>query len=264
MIAQEWQIILADILGKSREFIIAHPETELSPMQRRRFAAARQKLKQGVPLAYILGHRWFYGRKFKVSKDVLIPRPETELLVELAARTAKQFKPQIVADIGTGSGAIIISLRKELEKNKAKFLATDISSKSLSIAKQNAKNLKAKPIVFKKGNLAGHILKDLKGKKIIVAANLPYLSKKQLKEPSIKYEPKLALFGGIDAAKKIKGLLKQLSGADFISAEVFIEADPGQMREIKKAAQKYFHSPQIKIHRDLAGRSRIAQISILR
>ncbi|MBU6447773.1 peptide chain release factor N(5)-glutamine methyltransferase [Patescibacteria group bacterium] len=262
MFTQEEQIVLAHILGKSREFIIARPEIKLSAEQRRRFAEAQRKLSQGIPLAYILGYKWFYGRKFAVNKNVLIPRPETELLVELAAGAAKKLKPQIIADIGTGSGAIIISLKKKLTGVKIKFLATDISGKALATAKANAKKLAVKNIAFKKGNLANPVLKHLAGKKIIVAANLPYLSSQQMKEPSIKFEPKIALYGGKKSTQKIAALLAQLSRAQFASAEIFLEADPSQMREIKKAAEKYFRSPSVKIHRDLAGRNRVVQISI--
>lgn len=264
MRTREEQIVLAHILGKSLEFIIARPEIKLSAVQSRRFSVARKKLTQGVPLAYVVGYKWFYGRKFAVNKNVLIPRPETELLVRLAADAAKKVKAQIIADIGTGSGAIIVSLKKGLGAGKAKFMATDISKKAIATAKANAKNLLAKNIVFKNGDLAKPILKQLAGKKAVIAANLPYLSSKQMKEPSIKYEPKLALYGGKDPSEKIKNLLEQLAGARLSVAEIFLEADPSQMREIKKAAEKYFRSPYVKIHRDLSGRKRVAQISISR
>ncbi len=254
--------MLANILGKSREFIIAHPEIKLSRAKQTKFEKAKARLKRGEPLAYILGYRWFYGQKFAVNKNVLIPRPDTELLADLAIASAKKIKPQIIADIGTGSGAIIISLKNALRKADAKFFGADISQKALSTAKQNASRLKQKGIIFKRGNLAAPVLSMFKNKTVLVCANLPYLSAEQMKEPSIKFEPKLALYGGKNSAAKIEELLAQLNGCAFKHAEIFLEIDPSQPEKIKKAAKKLFKSPIIKIHSDLAGRNRVVQISI--
>src|ERR1700722_11651496 len=244
------EIILAHIMGKNREFVIAHPDLKLSAKQKRAFELALKKLAKGLPLAYILGYRWFYGNKFAVSKNTLIPRPETEQIVELAITRAKRSQPEIIADIGTGTGAIIISLAKNIRsaKKPIKFFGTDISDKALKIAAQNAKAQKAK-IQFKRGNLAQPILSLLNNKNILITANLPYLSAKQLKEPTIKHEPRLALYGGKKAHQKIEGLIKQLAKINFARATILLEMNYDQGKTIKKLAEKYLEDFRtIQIH----------------
>src|SRR5258708_872206 len=260
------EIVLAEIIGKTKEFIIAHPEIKLSAAQKQRFALARKKLGKGLPLAYVLGYKWFFGNKFAVNKSVLIPRPETEMLVELAIETARKTRPQIIVDVGTGSGAIIISLAKNLAAEKKqktgfpKFLATDISKKALQIAKQNAKNLKTK-IEFKKGNLVQPILKQLQDKGVMISANLPYLSAKELIQPTIKHEPKLALYGGRKADQKIEALIQQLAHINFSSATLILEINYNQAKTIKKLVEKYLEDyKQINVYKDLAGWDRIVKI----
>lgn len=257
------ELILSNILGKPIEYVLSH-DIVLSAAQRRRFDLAMRRLRKGEPLAYILGYRWFFGNKFEVNKDVLIPRPETEQLVELAIMRAKKTKPQIIADIGTGSGAITISVAKNLSATKSlrgtRFIATDISTKALAVAKKNAKNLKAK-VLFKNGDLAKPILAAIKDKNILITANLPYLSKKQLREPSIKHEPKLALYGGNKAHQKIEQLTKQLATVNFASATILLEINYDQAKSVIKSAKKYLEDFQdIVIHKDLNGFDRIIEI----
>ncbi len=139
-------LLLAHVLGKSREWVIAHPEAELTAEQHERFAALAEQAASGTPLPYLLGHWEFFGLDFIVTPDVLIPRPETELLVEKALQTSKSQNPNFqIVDVGTGSGIIAVALAVKLPY--AHVTATDISPAALVVAKANAE----------KHNVAGRI-----------------------------------------------------------------------------------------------------------
>ncbi len=247
------ELILAHILKKPREFILTHPEFKIPTIYNQQLTTFIKRRIGRESLAYILGEKEFYGLKFKVNKNVLVPRPETELLVELALNelTTSNRQPTIIIDVGTGSGNIIISLAKELKKSKLRIadyqlLATDISNKALAVAKQNAKLHKVdKKIKFLQGDLLKPILKQLsvarlpaspaltrRGRQrgeparqvssqwsVMIIANLPYLSPKIYKNTpkSVKnYEPKKALLsqkGGLGYYDKLFQQVKKLSVA---------------------------------------------------
>ena len=173
----------------------------------------QSQILAGEPLAYVLGEKWFYGQKFFVNSNVLIPRQETELLVEYALKTIKRNRPSAIYDIGTGSGAIAISVAYN---SKQQVIAVDISVKALIIAAKNAR-----AILSKNWRLLKPLQSDLL-KKIaripgnsIICANLPYLSKSELNERSINKEPVLALHGAYkgdsSSAATIFALLQQIS-----------------------------------------------------
>ena len=304
-LSDDEELLLSWILNKPREFLIMHPgaASDLSKSAKKKFQAGRKKLKAGFPLAYILGFKWFRNNKFLVNQSVLIPRPDTELIVEKAVKFARQSKPDIIVDIGPGSGAIIISLAEELskgsgkessgkrhQKNKStKFYAVDISAKALAIAKKNAKTIlgrknraksKKNKVTFLKGSLLSPLIKKLsvdsknRSEKILIVSNLPYLSKKELKEKSIKHEPRLALYGGKKSHQKILDLLKQISKVKIIKAarpnsaaknrdknvpdiSVLLEINYNQAKIIKAAAKKYLPQHQFKVYKDLGGYDRV-------
>lgn len=267
------EILVAAILHKSKEWTLAHPEIKLSSRQKQKLREMQKKLAHGEPLAYVLGYQWFHGEKFQVNPNVLIPRPETEILVDLASTWAKKYQPKIVADIGTGSGAIIISLAKEFTTNKnsrALFFCSDISLKALGTARRNAKKTlgqsSTQRIKFVKGNLAAPFEKSLVSARfsnILLCANLPYLSKKELSEPSIKKEPRLALYGGTDSFKIIAKLIKQLASMQkkhksfFKNSALFLEINYDQSKIAKITIKKYLPQARIEIHKDLAGWPRV-------
>jgi release factor glutamine methyltransferase len=259
---QEEILIISAITKKPIEKLYTEKEIKLSAVQQKKFKQLRDKLKRGWPLAYLTGSRWFYRHEFEVNPDVLIPRPETEILVERALEYAKQSKPNLIADIGTGSGAIIISLYAELKDSEAKFFATDISSKALGTAKKNSKKIiKSKKIGFIRGNLAAPILPEIgKSKNVLICANLPYLAKKQLHEPSIKHEPGLALDGGKESTTKIENLLKQLSKQNLRKYCILLEIDPNQTKDILKFTKNYFPDCEAEVFKDLAGLDRIVEL----
>lgn len=254
------EILIAEILKKTKEYVLAHPETKLSPVQKRKLKHMQSQLSKGVPLAYVLAYKWFYNNKIFINKNVLIPRPETESLVILAISWAKQNKPKTIIDIGTGSGAIIVSLKRNI-KTKARFLASDISKKALDVAKRNARGLK---ISFKQGNLSAPFSNLLKkdSNNILITANLPYLEPKQLSEKSISKEPKLALLGGKKGTEKISALIKELSKFKLRNSLILLEINYNQAKTLSAIIHKLMPEAKISVHKDLALWERVLEIKI--
>ena len=239
---------------------------------------------RGEPLAYILGQKEFYGFNFNVNKHVLIPRPETELLVELAVKGIKNIKTKdqksktIIIDIGTGSGNIIISLAKELKKSKLRItnyelLATDISAKALAVARQNAKLYKiANKIKFLHGDLLKPILQATNYKsratRMIILANLPYLSDSIYKAAAFdvkKYEPKSALLSpkeGLAHYGKLFEQIKLLIKSCKPQVICFFEISPEQKNRVIRLLKSYFPQVKIAFYRDLAKKWRICEFSL--
>lgn len=265
----EQQVLMSAISEKPREFLLVHPEFKLTAAQQKKFLAACADLAKGQPLAYVLGYQWFFGRKFTVNKNVLIPRPETEQLVEIALEFCKQNSPDLVIDVGTGSGAIIASIAANLpidQRKSCKLFGIDVSEKALAIARKNGKGLSIK---FIKGSLlkplGKQISKQIKnnpGQPILITANLPYLSKKELSEPTIKKEPKLALYGGKPSHSLIEQLLKQIAELRITNGLVLLEFNYNQGVAIKKLAKKNLPAAHCEIKKDLRGFDRIGVIRL--
>ena len=255
----EDELLLSAVLKKPREFLVMHPEFKISPKHLKKFQSLQTKLKKGQPLAYLLGYRWFFSNQFKVNKDVLIPRPETELLVEHALTIIKHKNVTNVIDVGTGSGAIAISIKQKLPKTKV--TALDISLAALKIARTNAKSiLKKQLITFQHSNLL-HKIKKLQ-QNFLICANLPYLSKKELLERTILHEPHLALLGGKDSSDLVLELLEQVAKKRFGSrGSILLEINYNQGTKIKKAATELFTGSKIIVYKDLNEYDRLVQIT---
>ncbi|MFA5184580.1 MAG: peptide chain release factor N(5)-glutamine methyltransferase [Patescibacteria group bacterium] len=272
----ETEILISFLLGKSREYLMAHPETKIPFNLYRKFEALETKRLKNWPIAYLTGHKEFYGLDFKVSPAVLTPRPETEMIVEeivslIGPDQYRYDKEPCIIDIGTGSGAIIIALASEIRRlfparfHKIKFAAVDISAAALKIAAQNARQHKlAGKIKFYRGNLLRPLkLRALEERPLIIVANLPYLTPVQIKRsPSISYEPKLALDGGIDGLKYYRRLLRQLDQAPFTDSflNLFCEIDPSQATRLKFMVSAHWTDARYLIKKDLAGQRRLARI----
>jgi release factor glutamine methyltransferase len=277
------EAILSAVLNLPREYLISHPEAalekNLSTKHRQKIERMRQQILAGQPLAYVLGEKWFYGHRFFVNKNVLIPRPETELLVEYALAAMRKNKPAQIYDIGTGSGAIAVSLayatkRKNLAGHKkrvaaspSKIIAIDISAKALAVAKSNSKS-----ILQKQSRQIKFIRSDLLQKistipaNLLICANLPYLSKKELREPSIVKEPKLALHGAYkkDASSSaaITSLLQQIASKKTGRLEIILEINYNQAKKITAASKRLFPGCAIKVVKDYSGYDRIMIIAV--
>ncbi len=233
------EILLSFVLKKPREFIFSCPEKNIRTKELRNIRTFIGRRKRGEPIAYIVGEKEFYGLKFRVNKDVLIPRPETELIVDLVLKklTTTDHQPTTaLIDIGTGSGCIPIAIAKCLKNKKStiyrtrpcfinskeseiKIFAADISKNVLKIARQNAKlNGVSQKITFLQGNLLEPFIEtykllNLKTCKLRVTANLPYVPTSEWRKlpPNIKnHEPRAALDGGADGLKYYRKLFKQL------------------------------------------------------
>jgi release factor glutamine methyltransferase len=266
----EQEMLLSHILKKTREHVLTHPEIGLDKNQLAKYKELSARRLKNEPMAYILGHKGFYGLDFKVNRYTLIPRPETELLVEEIIK----FKPndETIIDIGTGSGNIIISLAKNIQ-NKNKFYGIDISEKALKIAKLNSKKNKVgKKIKFIESDLLSYFLKNknaLKNKKIILVANLPYLSKNIYEHtpPDVKkYEPKSALISERDGLGHYKKLLKQLEQLikNFYMFRVtcYMEFSPEQKTKMIRLIKQYFPKSEIEFKKDLAQKWRMLIVKI--
>lgn len=223
------ELILAHFLGVERTFLHAHPDSELSEEIAQKANLALERRQKHGPLAYITGVKDFYGRQFIVTPDVLIPRPETEALIEVA----KGFKPAKILDVGTGSGCIAITLAKELPN--AQITGVDISEKALKIAHKNAQNLQAK-VEFCQSDL----LNNLNNAKFnLIIANLPYVDPDwDWLSPELQFEPKTALYAADGGLELIKKLIRQAPEHLEQGGHLLLEADRIQHQKIVDFAVK--------------------------
>ncbi|MBU1202946.1 peptide chain release factor N(5)-glutamine methyltransferase [Patescibacteria group bacterium] len=248
--------LLALSLKKSKEYIYKNPDKKIGPAAVRAFYKLIKKRQDNWSLAYLKGYREFYGLKFLVSKNTLVPRPESELIVEEALKNIK--KENSILDIGTGSGCLILSIAKNNPKTSS-YTAVDISDKALKTARTNARKLGlSKKIKFLKSNL----LKNIKAQKFdIIIANLPYLTPEQLKEKSIKKEPKIALLSGKDGLDHYRKMFGQINTYLAKKYLVLIEIDPQQKKAIEEIISENMPLVKIKFIKDLAGHFRVAKIT---
>ncbi|MBU1179822.1 peptide chain release factor N(5)-glutamine methyltransferase [Patescibacteria group bacterium] len=271
------EILLSYAINKPKEFLFAHPEKKLAPAQLAKYKKIIAHRAKREPIAYITGKKEFYSRNFLVSPAVLIPRPDTETLIDVAKKTVGGFAPySTIIDIGAGSGAIAITLKKEFPR--ARVIAIEISPEAIKLARKNAHALNAK-ITIKKGDLLSPFLYEqrlplLIKKNLIITANLPYLSEKGWREaqPEVKkYEPKGALVGGKTGTELYEKLFKQirelvtadkgdpckaLQGSP-LSATLLIEIGATQKTQITKLLKEYLKPKKIEAFKDLSGKWRV-------
>ena len=264
------ELLIASVIKKPREFVLSYPEHKLTKNQELKTKNLTARRAKKEPLAYILGQKEFYGLNFKVDKNTLIPRPETELLVEKVL--AIKSKNKTIIDIGTGSGNIIVALAKNI-KEKNNFYGIDISAKALEVAKQNAKlNKVDKKIKFIKGDLLRPILDkklEISNSEFVILANLPYLSEKIYNStmPDVKnYEPKSALLSGKDGLDHYKELFKQIKDlqnrCSMFHVTCYVEISPEQKKIITLLVKASFPKAKITFSKDLAGRWRVCEIKL--
>jgi release factor glutamine methyltransferase len=229
------ELLLCEVLGKGRPYLHAHNDDLLTEPQLKRANGYLKRRQQRTPIAYILGHKEFYGRNFAVNPYTLIPRPETESVIELIEEL--DLPPDArIADVGTGSGAIAITLK--LNQPERQVVATDISTEALAVAQQNAQTLGA-DIIFLQGDLA----KPLRGEFDVIIANLPYVDPEWERSPETQFEPSLALFADDGGLKLISELIAQAPKHLKPHGHLLLEADPEQHERIVAAAHK--HSLQL-------------------
>lgn len=250
-------VLAAHALKKTKTWILAHSDYELKHEEINTLQNYLTKYLQGVPLPYIIGSWAFFNRTFKVTPDVLIPRPETELLVERAIAFGQDKDPLTVVDAGTGSGIIAISLAASL--NHASVYALDISSAALAVAKENASFHQQNRIKFVQSDL----LSPFRGELDLICANLPYIpSPKMEKLPVARWEPRLALDGGPTGLESIEKLLFQAKSKLASGACVLLEIESSLGKPALEIAHKIFPKAKQQLIQDLAGLDRVLQIML--
>jgi release factor glutamine methyltransferase len=258
------EVLLAHSISKDRTRLYAEDTLPLTVAQRRAFNELLARRASREPIAYLTGRREFFGLMLQVNRHVLIPRPETEVLVELALKRISEMgarRPQII-DVGTGSGAIAIAVAKSATREKQpRVTAVDISSDALTTARINARTHK---VIQKISLRRSDLLSEVSGPFDLILANLPYLTNAQIAElpADIKeYEPMHALSGGADGLHWYEKLLRQLPRVSHEATIALFEIGPN----LKSGFETLAHSilgadTRIDFHPDLAGRIRIAEV----
>ncbi len=208
-------LLLMHVLDRDRTFLLAHREENLSQDVLDQYRSLVARSAEGYPLQYLTGRQQFFKVDFEVTPDVLIPRPETELIVEVGIEILKNEAAPFFADLGTGSGAIAISLLQELPQ--ARGIAVDVSSAALEVAKRNAQRHEViDRLQFIKSDLFSAM--DSKDRFDLIVSNPPYIPANELNhlQPEVRHEPQAALDGGPDGLAVIRRLLK--AAPDFLSA----------------------------------------------
>jgi release factor glutamine methyltransferase len=218
-------VLLAHVLGVAKETLYAHPDMELPHGAMRRYRELIARRANGEPVAYLRGFKEFYGLRFLVDQRVLIPRPETETIVD-AARSVVAGRPLTVVDVGTGSGAIAVAVA--VHERAARMIATDLSTDALEVAKANAVALDvADRVEFREGDLLSPISETVD----VVVANLPYLRDDALEglvgdRTSLAFEPRLAVAAGMDGLALICRASKELPRVLAARGVALFEVDP--------------------------------------
>jgi len=245
------EILLCQTINVPRSYLFAHPEDVLDELTRDRFEAQLQRRISGEPISYITGTREFWSHDFLVSPATLIPRPETELLVELALREIPRKSEWQVLDLGTGSGAIAISIAAE--RLRSQVTATDISPDALAIARENGGQAKLSNLVFLAGSWAAPVTGKLFN---IIVSNPPYVAEDDTALAGLQYEPKKALISGMDGLDDIRILARDC--ADILAQDGWLMMEHGinqadDVANILKAE----NWTDITCHNDLSGRPRV-------
>jgi release factor glutamine methyltransferase len=261
--ALDASVLLAHILRKPRTWVMAHPELTLTAEQQKQLDDSLLRLEAGEPFPYVLGHWEFFGMDFDITTDVLIPRPETELLVERAIAWLRESRVRrAIADVGTGSGVIAVSIA--CNTPDVKILATDISDKALDVAKKNAQKydvqhhmefvqcdlLPPQPAFF-----------PTEQRLDLICANLPYIPTDTLHTlPVFGREPTLALDGGDDGLHLIRRLLN--IGPEWLAPNgmMLLEIESTLGIQALNLARDLFSQASIHLHQDLAGQDRLLEI----
>jgi release factor glutamine methyltransferase len=256
-------VLIAHVINQPRTWVMAHPELGLTAEQQKELDDSLARLERGESFPYVLGHWEFFGLDLEVTPDVLIPRPETELLVEKAiVWLQKSPVRRAIADVGTGSGAIAVSIAVNVPGTRV--LAADISYKALEVARKNA-------IKFDVINRIDFVQCDLLPSHIeslptelhfdLICANLPYIPTKTLHNlPIFGREPTLALDGGVDGLDPIRRLLNIAPEWLAPNGMILLEIESTQGIQALNLARDIFSEASIHLHQDLAGQDRLLEI----
>ncbi|NLE08820.1 MAG: peptide chain release factor N(5)-glutamine methyltransferase [Dehalococcoidales bacterium] len=254
----EAEVLLRYRLGISRTFLFTNPGKEIAPDEYAAYLALLERRQAGEPVAYITGTREFYGLEFTVNPSVLIPRPETELLVETAVGIFRKKKYRTGVDVGTGSGCIAASLAYHVPD--AVLYAVDISPEALATARVNSRNHRVEErITF----LQGDLLEPLPERVDLIAANLPYIDDAGMPVVNTRgYEPDLALRGGSDGLSLIRRLIGQAGGKLTRGGSLLLEIGFGQADAVCLLLEAAFPGKKPVVMKGLAGIDRVVYVSV--
>jgi len=256
----ESEILLRHVLGINRVQLYADLDHDFIPSYKKALNRLLERRVQGEPSAYITGHREFYGLDFRVDHNVLIPRPETELLVEKAIRLTQSQAISRTADIGTGCGAIAVSLAVNLPG--VTIYATDVSAPALELARSNCRRHGVTDRIVL---LQGDMLEPLPEPVDLIIANLPYVRESDLPPNGpLSFEPELALNGGEDGLDSIRVLCRQSYNKLRSQGFILLEIGQGQTDAAAVLLQEIFPSARIEVECDLAGLERVVSLCLTR
>lgn len=254
----EAEVLLREVLLMTRSQFYIDLERELSEDQVTAYRRLIERRLGAEPTAYIMGRREFYGRVFMVNQNVLVPRPETELLVEKALDIALDYVAPSVADVGTGCGAIAITLALEIPE--ATIYATDNSAPALRVARANCRKFDVTDRVFL---LRGNLLDVTPLPVDIIVANLPYIREADIpRSGPVSAEPRMALDGGIDGLEHIRQLCRQAGSKLRPRGHLLLEVGQGQAGVVTILLRNLFPSARIETIQDLAGIDRVVSLSL--
>lgn len=241
-------MIIGHVLNRSREWLLAHDDTLVSSEDSRRVEELTLRRAKREPLAYIMGYKEFYGRRFMVTSDVLIPRPESEVMIDMLSDVVARGNTQTIGDtakcnyssrayrlidVGTGSGCLGITAK--LERPELNVTLSDISDKALEIARKNAEQLSADV-----GLVRSNLMENVSGKFDIILANLPYVNPNwDYLSPELKYEPDLALYASDDGLALIYKLINQAPAHLARCGYIILEMDTPQIERVATYALEY-------------------------
>ena len=252
--ALDADVLLGHVLGVGKEALFAHPERRLTVIEQERFQELVERRSHGEPVAYLRGFKEFYGLRFAVDRRVLIPRPETEVIVA-AARERIAGQALAVVDVGTGSGAIAVAIAAH--EHRVRVIGTDDSRDALAVAEANAlANGVADRVEFRYGDLLAPITERVD----IVAANLPYLTDASVargvgERSSLAFEPRAAVVAGPDGLAVIRRCVADLPRVLAPTGAAFLECDPPQAAAIVGLLEA--SGLRGEILRDLSGNERV-------
>jgi release factor glutamine methyltransferase len=254
------ELILAHLLGWPRARLLAERDQPVPADLRAAFAGLVARRAAGEPVAYLVGHKEFYGLDFAVDRRVLVPRPETELLVELALAAARRIAagraaPLRIADIGTGSGAIAVALATHMPD--AQIDAVDISAEALEVARAN---LASHGLAVRVRLLLGDLLGPLGAPVDMIVSNPPYTILAEVDPNVYAHEPHLALEGGPDGADLYRRLLADAPAKLHPGGALLCEIGAWQGELVGALARAIFPAAEVRICQDLAGRDRVLQL----
>lgn len=251
------EVLLGNTLNMARLQLYTNFDKPLTQDERTRFRSAIVERRKRTPIAYITGEKEFYSRPFLVNKSVLIPRPETEMLIDEIVSFHKtfDFTDFKIIDVGTGSGCIAVTIASEIPS--ANVFATDISEEALVIARKNSENLNAR-VEFHRGNLLSPVNEDINFNCIV--SNPPYIETEVIENLSeeVKAEPGLALDGGKDGLNIIRELVEQCSSRLTDRGKLLIEIGYNQGEALLEILSKYPQFADCNILKDYSGHDRIA------